>query len=152
VNFGGKLFPAGTMLESSWRFYDLNFLYEHLLANTDKWALRASGGAGVMYSYATLKTQDGATDALVDDESFYPFLGTAVEHKFTPNWVLEVNANGMAINNNWILDTGAEFIWRPARAWDIALGYKYFSRKIETDIFYNKVNYNIPYLSFARFW
>ncbi len=34
----------------------------------------------------------------------------------------------------------------------LALGYSYFSRKLESETFYNKVNYNIPYLSISRYW
>ena len=49
-------------------------------------------------------------------------------------------------------DTGAAVIWRPAHAWDVAFGYRYFTRQIETDAFFNKVNYNIPFLAIERFW
>jgi hypothetical protein len=152
VNFGGETFPAGTPLNSSWRFYDLSARYDYGLTNSERWGVNVGGGAGVMYSYATLATQDGTQSALVDDESFYPFLAGDVEYRFSPHWALGVNIAGMTIADDWILDAGGEVTWRPARAWDVALGYKYFSRKIETDTFYNKVNYNIPYLSITRFW
>ena len=152
VNFGGELFAAGTMLDSSWRFYDFSLMYNHVLADTPRWGLTGTLGAGVMYSYATLATQDGATSALVDDESFYPFVALRAEYRLNPRWALEANAGGMTISDDWILDTGGRLIWRPTRAWDVAMGYKYFSRKIESDTFYNKVNYNIPFVSISRFW
>ncbi len=47
---------------------------------------------------------------------------------------------------------GGEFIWRPAGAWDIAAEYRYFSRKIDSDTFFNEVSYHIPFVSITRFW
>ena len=99
-----------------------------------------------------LATQDGTQSALVDDEFFYPFLAGEVEYRFSPHWALGANISGMTLDDDWLLNAGGEVIWRPARAWDVALGYDYFSRKIESDTLYNEVDYNIPYLSISRFW
>ena len=152
VQFGGQFFPAGTELESSWRFYDLFVNYDRNLVNNDRWGINGKVGAGVMYSYALLKERNGTTEALVDDQTFYPQLGADVEYRFNRNWAAWGGAMGIAIGDEWILDVGAAAVWRPARAWDIALGYKYFSRQINTDAFFNKVNYNVPFLSIERFW
>ncbi len=95
---------------------------------------------------------NGATSALVDDQSYYPFVALGAEYRVTTRWAVAVSAGGMTITGDWILDNGGKLVWRPSYAWDIALGYKYFSRKIESDTFYNKVNYNIPFVSISRFW
>ena len=152
IRFGGEVFSAGSPLDSSWRFYDLEMKYNHVLTDTPNWALSGSAGLGVMYSYATLATQDGATSALVDDEVVYPFVGLSAERRLSPQWAVALNTSGVEIGDDWMLDAGGAVVWRPIRAWDLALGYTYFSRKIETETFYNKVNYNIPYLSISRFW
>jgi len=152
VQFGGALFPAGTPVESSWRFYDLFANYTRTLADSDRWGLTGMVGAGVAYSYVLLKESEGTTEALVDDQTFYPQLGADVEYRLSRNWIVQGGAMGMSIGDEWILDAGAAAVWRPARAWDIALGYKYFSRQIGTDTFYNKVNYHIPFLAVERFW
>jgi hypothetical protein len=152
VNFGGETFPAGTMLDSAWRYYDLSASYQHVLVDSPHWGVRGEAGAGVMYSYATLSENGGNTTALVDDQSFYPYLGAEVEYRFGRHWALGGHLGGMTIGSDWILDTGADIIWRPARDWDLTLGYKYFSRKIDTDTFYNKVSYHVPFLGVTRFW
>jgi len=152
VSFGGAYFPAGEAVESSWRYYDFSAMYEHVLMDNKRWAVRGGAGAGMMYSYATLADADGPQNAKVDDQSFYPYLALALEHKLSRHWILEARAGGMTLADDWILDLGGEIVWRPARAWDVALGYVYFSRKIESDTFYNKVNYDVPYLAFKRFW
>lgn len=152
VNFGGASFPAGTELDSSWRYYDLNAYFQHALLDNQNWAVRGGVGAGIMYSFAQLEAKDGSATALVDDNSFYPYLGLELERRFSPKVALVASGEGMVLSSDWLLDLGAELFWRPSRAWDIALGYTYFSRKIESDTFYNKVNYNIPHLSISRFW
>jgi len=152
VSFGGETYLAGTPLDSSWRFYDLTARYDYALANSERWGAKVGAGAGVMYSYAMLATQDQTQSALVDDQTFYPFLGADVEYRFSHHWALVVDIAGMTIGNDWILDTGGTVIWRPSRAWDVAFGYTYLSRKIDTDTFYNDVQYSIPYLSITRFW
>lgn len=152
VNFGGATFPAGTELNSAWRYYDLDLYYQHTLLDEKNWGILGSAGAGVMYSSASLEAMDESASALVDDESYYPLLGLDLERRFSPKVALNVGGSGMVLSNNWTLDLGAQLIWRPARAWDVALGYTYFSRKIESDTFYNKVDYNIPFLSISRFW
>ena len=58
----------------------------------------------------------------------------------------------MVLSDEWLLDIGASFIWKPVRDWDMALNYKYFTWQIDSDTFYNKVNYHIPYLSISRYW
>ncbi len=152
VRFGGVLFPAGSALESSWRFYDLTLAYNHTLADTPDWGLEGSIEAGVMYSYATLATEDETASALVDDQVFYPYLSAYGERRFSRRWALGAGMGGMAIADDWIADLKGVLIWRPARAWDLSLGYEYFSRKIETDTFYNKVNYHIPFAAISRYW
>jgi hypothetical protein len=152
VQFGGETFAAGTELDSSWRFYDLLARYDHVLVDSHRWGLRGSVGAGVMYSYALLREREGTQEVKIDDQTFYPQLGVAGEHRFNRNWALQADVAGISIGDNWILDAGSQVVWRPARAWDVALGYRYFSRQIDTDAFYNKVNYNIPFLSIERFW
>ena len=147
VQFGGEFFAAGTQVDSSWRFYDLFANYTHTLVDSDRWGVTGVAGAGVMYSYAYLKEREGTTEALVDDQTFYPQVGADVEYRFTRNWLAQGGAMGMSLGENWILDAGAAAVWRPARHWDISLGYKYFTRQITTDTFFNKVNYHIPFLS-----
>jgi len=44
VSFGGAFFPAGERVESSWRYYDFNAVYEHTFTNGQNWAARSSGG------------------------------------------------------------------------------------------------------------
>ena len=152
VDFGGATFPAGTPLDSSWRFYDLSATYEHVLVDTRRWGVRGAAGAGVMYSYASLNEKSGPANALVEDQTFYPYLSAAVEYRFARQWALAGQVGGFTLGDEWILDAGGELVWRPVRAWDLALGYNYFSRKIDTETFYNTVRYDVPYLSITRFW
>lgn len=152
VNFGGAYFPAGTELDSSWRYYDLNAYYEHKLLDDPNWAVSGGIGAGVMYSYASLQAKDNSASALVDDQTFYPFLGLTLERLFSRKFGLEIGGEGMVLSDEWILDMGVSFIWKPVRAWDLSLGYEYFSRQIDTDVFYNKVSYHTPFISITRYW
>ena len=75
-----------------------------------------------------------------------------MEYRFARQWALAGQVGGFTLGDEWILDAGGELVWRPVRAWDLALGYNYFSRKIDTETFYNTVRYDVPYLSITRFW
>ena len=152
VSFGGAEFPAGTPVNSAWRFYDLYATYEYAVVDASHWRVGLGAGAGIMYSYTALETQDGVTGAIVDDTAYYPFGAASVGYFFSPRVGLEVAGQGVSIGDDWLYDARADLIWRAAQAWDFALGYKYFGRQIESDTYFNKTRYGIPHLAVTRYW
>jgi len=82
----------------------------------------------------------------------YPYLVAAVEYRFDDRWTTGLYADGIAIADDWVLDTSIALKYRAGRAWDFVAGYKYFSRKVESDVMYNKVRYHVPFLGVSRFW
>jgi hypothetical protein len=63
-----------------------------------------------------------------------------------------VLGEGIAMSDEWYIDTGAYVNYRAARAWDFRMGYTYLARQISTDTYYNKMRYGVPTLSVTRFW
>ena len=152
VNFGGAEIPAGTPVNSAWRYYDLYAAYEYALVAGDHWRIDVGGGAGLMYSYTALETQDGATGATVSDEVVYPYGLASVGYDLSNRIGVEGSGSGVIIGDNWVYTFVGEAVWRAAQSWDFRLGYSYFGRQIESDTYYNKVRYGIPHLAVTRYW
>ncbi len=152
VNFGGNLYTAGTPVFSAWRFYDLRAHYQHTVLDEKRWGVNLGAGLGLMYSYVAMESQDKQTSSFVDDQTAYPYLYGALEHRFKGRVRIEGSVEGMSLNDDWIFDATLALKYQASRAWDFALGYTYFTRKITTDTLFNEVRYSVPTLSVTRFW
>ncbi len=152
VEFGGVYFPAGTEVHSAWRFYDFRAQYEHAVLDNRHWAVRVGAGVGSTYSYTALQAADESKSALVDDTVYYPYGHLSLDYKFNERFSLTVLGEGIAISDEWYIDTGAYVNYRAARAWDFRLGYTYMARQISTDTYYSKMRYGVPTLSVTRYW
>ncbi len=152
VDFGGTHFPAGTEVHSAWRFYDLRAQYEYGILDNKHWAVRIGAGVGSTYSYTALQTADASSSALVDDTVYYPYGHLSLDYKFNERFSLTVLGEGIAMSDEWYIDTGAYVNYRAARAWDFLMGYTYMARQISTDTYYNKMRYGVPTLSVTRYW
>jgi hypothetical protein len=152
VSFGGQEFPAGTPINSAWRYYDLYAAYEHAFVTGDHWQLGLGAGAGIMYSYTGLQAQNGSTEVVVDDQAFYPYGIASLGYYFSDRIGIEGRAKGMAFDDNYLYTFVGDLVWRAAHAWDFRGGFSYFGRKLESDTYYNKTQYDIPHLAVTRHW
>ena len=152
VSFGGETYAAGEPIESQWRFYDARALYDRTLLDSRHWGVTGGAGLGVTYSYVALAAADQSRGSLVDDTVIYPYLLVATSYRLNQHLRLEISGEGITWGNEWFVDAGVVLRWRASRAWDFGLGYTYFTRKIETDTFFNKVRYNVPGFGVTRYW
>ena len=152
VSFGGQTYAAGSEVWTSWRYYDLYALYRHTLLDSPRWGVYGGAGAGIMYSYLAMTTPDGSQSSKVDDTVLYPFLHLTAERRISSRVSLAAWSEGIAISDNWVFNLGGELTWHAARAWDASLGYFWFTRRIDSDTFYNETRYNVPYLGITRYW
>jgi len=151
IQFGGELYPAGTNLDSAWRFYDIYAGYFYKALDNKHWWVDVGACASLQGSYAALSTEDQSTESIIEDIALFPELALALGKKFG-RFGLEASGSGFVLKDEWILDAGLAAIWRMGRAWDIGARYSYFSRKIETSELLNEATYNVLQVNVSRYW
>jgi hypothetical protein len=152
VRFAGKLYPANTKIQSAYRLYDLRGRWRYNLTPTSPWNILV--GAGVAYQdlEVDLATADGTVVSSARDQAILPFAHGSVGYQITPKWSVGVEADGIYLSDDQMLDAVAFVNYRISDRWDFTGGYQYYSREIDQSEIRNNVVYNIPYLSIAYSW
>ena len=152
VTFDGVLYTADQKVESAWRFYQVNAFYSHHFPLGSRFGFTGGLGLGSQQSYVALSDEDGGRPTKVEDDVVYGLVGLGLDYQIAHRWNFSVALDGVIASKEWSDNVSAELTWQANRHWDMALGYNYFSRMIDTDTLRNEVDYRIPYLAVTRYW
>jgi membrane-associated phospholipid phosphatase len=141
VQFGGQLFPADSLIYSAWRLEDLRLGYSYSLMDK-AWELRAGASIAALWTSIKLITPDESIYAEVKDFVMLPLARLYLSYHFTDHFELYIDAEGMALSNDRLIDSGIGFNWFINPHWSAWVGYRFYDKDIVTDDLYNRVSYN----------
>ncbi|MCZ6671762.1 MAG: hypothetical protein O7C75_02370, partial [Verrucomicrobia bacterium] len=79
-----------------------------------------------------------------------PLAGINAEYAFTNLLRLGINAAGIHLSSDKVLDAGAAIWFHFDRHWEAAVGYQFYGQEIDTEEVFNRMNYDIVYLAVAH--
>jgi membrane-associated phospholipid phosphatase len=141
VRFGGTLFPADSLIYSAWRLEDLRIGYSYSLMDK-AWELRAGASIAALWTSIKLTTPDESISAQVKDFVMLPLARLYFSYHFSDHFELYIDAEGMALSNDRLIDSGIGFNWFINHHWAAWTGYRFYDKDITTDDLYNRVSYN----------
>lgn len=152
VFFAGQTFPANTDMVSAWQQNEIRARYRYNIIPESNWQIKLGAGLMVQYTEIELATANFSQLAGVDDWVALPILNGSIGYKITPWLTFSVDAEGIYLSDDAMIDAIAAFNFKIGHSWDITLGYEYYARDIETSDLTNHVIYNVPYLAVAHSW
>ncbi len=147
-NLGGDTYDPGdgngAIFDSNYRWWDVRGTWRYRLVDNDRWTVKA--GLGVQYSRTQFNVEQRETvpgpinRAFEAQESvFSPVLHLAAAYHFNEKWSIEaeIDAAASELEHYW---NDALFIrYRPSPIWDLSLGGRYISAKLDREELYNDV-------------
>jgi len=141
VRFGGELFPADSLIYSAWRLEDLRLGYSYSVMDK-AWELRAGASIAALWTSIKLITPDESIYAEVKDFVVLPLARLYLSYHFTEHFELYIDAEGMQISTDRLVDSGIGFNWFINPHWSAWIGYRFYDKDITTDDLFNRVSYN----------
>jgi membrane-associated phospholipid phosphatase len=152
VSFGGQTFPPDTKIQSAWRLYDLRGQWSYKLVDSERWDPRLGAGLALQDTYTALATDDGSTQATVEDVRIFPYAYAGLGFRISEKFGARAYGSGIGLSEEWMVDAGIMADYHLNRHWTFSLGYFYYNRNIVTEEIGNSVIYNIPAGSVAYAW
>lgn len=142
VRFGGKLFPADSLTYSAWRLEDLRLGYDYSLMDPKTWEVRVGASLAALWTSIKLQTANEEVAAQVKDFIMLPLARLYLSYHFSEHFELYIDAEGMALSNDRLVDSGIGFNWFINHHWASWVGYRFYDKDITTNDLFNRVSYN----------
>ncbi len=142
VRFGGKLFPADSLTYSAWRLEDLRLGYDYSLMDPKTWEVRVGASLAALWTSIKLQTANEEVAAQVKDFVMLPLARLYLSYHFSEHFELYIDAEGMQISTDRLVDSGIGFNWFIDHHWSTWAGYRFYDKDISTDDLFNRVSYN----------
>jgi hypothetical protein len=152
VSLGGRVFPADTELESTWRMTELRIRWIRNVASTPSWRVQLGAGLVGQHTLMGFETRDASIDAQVERFALMPQAVAALTMKLPARLSLNTRGAGAALDGNWMLDIGGSVAIQLDQTWQLTAGYRHYSRDLVTRDFANRVAYRTPFLSVEHEW
>jgi len=142
VNFGGQTFPSDTLIYSAWRMEDLRIGYQYRLPDTGTWNFRFGASLAALWTSIKLLTPDESISAEVKDFVIMPLIRLYAGYRFSEQFELSFDIEGMQFTSDRLVDLGFMFNWNISRQWKAWIGYRFYDKDITTEDLFNRVSYN----------
>ena len=152
VSFGGEIFPADTPIESDWRLRYARLSWRYALLPSSRWDGQVGLGLMLQETRISLQTEDESVRETVKDLTLVPYLHATLAIWLSKRWYLSADSEGTSLSKDWLLNVGLNLGYRLNRQWEFAAGYRYYSRRIDTDELINESVYTAPHLAVNYAW
>jgi hypothetical protein len=129
VRFAGGTFPAGTPVDSDYKFDSYRLTYRYLLHESDRWSWRIGATAFVRDARVELRRQGVvASDSNV---GVVPLLSANVEYRFAPRWAAVIDFDGLVSTQGRAIDAAVKIRYDVSEAWYVTAGYRTFEGGVD---------------------
>jgi hypothetical protein len=155
VNFAGVVFPADTLIESSWRsdYWSAEWQYDLSEAiDADSWLFRAGAALALNIVDIKLRTDDGTLQSSFNETFLVPLGILGIGYRISPRWSVNLDTRASLLPNRGAFTTGASVALKTSHNWDWQVGYRYDYQDIRTESLRNKAQYHSLYLQVGYSW
>jgi len=155
TSIGGVVFPANTIVRTSYAHYELRLRWRYeLFENRDDFSLKVGAGLSLMdTSIEVLTPLQPQQRARGDATSLVPVLHIHASYAFLKKWRAYAEADGFAISGDeYFLDATAGITWRFHPQWDLSFGFRFYALGIDRSDLKNQLELNRLYLGIAYSW
>ena len=155
VNFAGVVFPADTLIESSWRsdYWSVEWQYDlNEAIDADPWLFRTGAALALNIVDIMLSTDDGTLQSSINETFLVPFGILGVGYRISPRWSVNLDAKGSLLPNRGAVTARASVAWKTSHSWDWQAGYRYDYQDIRTESLRNEAQYHSLYLQVGYSW
>jgi membrane-associated phospholipid phosphatase len=152
VSFAGKVFPADSVIHSSWGLHDIRIRWSNTVLSSLSWGINLGAGLLFQHLIVELETDGGSVKAAVKDIVLLPLAHVIINYNFSDKLSLIIGGDGIVLPNEWMVDTGIYLNYMLDQNWDITAGYQFYDREIDNADLKNRVKYDIPFLAVAYSW
>jgi hypothetical protein len=137
--------PDAFIFDSNYRWWDLRLGYKYTIVNNEKW--KAKVGLSVQYSITEFEVEQRNDEAVIvknghaKDESVAPLIHGSLAFKFNDRWSIETEIDGISNGDEYYWNSGLYLRFRPTQLWDLAVGGRAFSVKVDTVDFFNELEF-----------
>ena len=155
TNIGGVLFPANTVVRTSYAHYEVRLRWRYeLMPDHDDFSVKLGAGLSFLYSsIEVLNTRQTGQRARGNATGILPVLHAHASWAFLRKWRVYAEADGFLISGDeYLLDATAGILWRFHPQWELSLGFRLYALGIDRSDLKNRLQLNRLYLGLAYSW
>jgi hypothetical protein len=142
INFNGVTFPAGTPLESLYRFNSYRLTYRYGLKESVK--LRIGIGLTAKIRDAAIRLRGGGRESEKTNVGFVPLLHFFLDWRLAPSWRFLLEGDAAAASQGRAEDVFIGLIYQAGEKWSLRAGYRILEGGADV-----REVYNFALLSYA---
>ncbi len=135
VDFNGVTFPAGTPLESLYRFNSYRLTYRYGLKESDK--LRIGIGLTAKIRDAAIRLKGGGLESEKTNVGLVPLLHFFLDWRLAPSWRFLLEGDAAAASQGRAEDVFIGFVYLAGEKWSLRAGYRILEGGADVQEVYN---------------
>jgi hypothetical protein len=152
IDFQGQTYDdTDGAIRYAYKLYEFRLRYMYDLVENDEAWVRIGGALSYIHNSLELSSETGKYSQNSTD-TILPELSLSTGWWFTKKWALFADLNWGQMDNERAQDISAGAIWQISDHWNMAGGYRYYDRLIQSDDWYNHLTQHQPFLSFGYFF